>query len=129
MLFLPATSTSTYEDVDFYCGAHFKNLLLKMVATVMTVEFDTIHHYSSLEASAEACLYKIYNLFAVCNILFAICFEFPVHNVTQLILTHQVQTRSVLYWYLELFSIGLYICPNLFEFQNKVLPILISIEI
>ena len=27
-----------------------------MVATVMTVEFGTIHHYSSLEGKSEACL-------------------------------------------------------------------------
>ena len=34
----------------------FKSLLLKMAATVMTVEFGTIHHYSSLEENGEACL-------------------------------------------------------------------------
>ena len=27
-----------------------------MAATVMTVEFGTIHHYSSLEENPEACL-------------------------------------------------------------------------
>ena len=27
-----------------------------MVTTVMTVEFGTIHHYSSLEENSEACL-------------------------------------------------------------------------
>ena len=27
-----------------------------MAATVMTVEFGTIHHYSSLEENSEACL-------------------------------------------------------------------------
>ena len=27
-----------------------------MAATVMTVEFGTIHHYSSLEKNSEACL-------------------------------------------------------------------------
>ena len=32
----------------FLAAANFKSLLLKMVATVMTVEFGTILHYSSL---------------------------------------------------------------------------------
>ena len=32
------------------------SLLLKMVATVMTVEFGTIHHYSSPEENSEVCL-------------------------------------------------------------------------
>ena len=29
-----------------------------MAATVMTVEFGTIHHYSSLEENSEICLYS-----------------------------------------------------------------------
>ena len=29
-----------------------------MAAIVMTVEFGTIHHYSSLEENSEACLYN-----------------------------------------------------------------------
>ena len=33
----------------FLAAAIFKSLLLKMAATVMTAEFDTIYHYSSLE--------------------------------------------------------------------------------
>ena len=40
----------------FLAAAIFKSLLLKMAATVMTVEFGTIHHYSSLEENSEACL-------------------------------------------------------------------------
>ena len=42
----------------FLAAAIFKSLLLKMAATVMTVEFGTIHHYSSLEENSEACLYS-----------------------------------------------------------------------
>ena len=40
----------------FPAAAIFKSRLLKMAATVMTVEFGTIHHYSSLEENSEACL-------------------------------------------------------------------------
>ena len=40
----------------FLEAAIIKSLLLKMAATVMTVEFGTIHHYSSLEKNSEACL-------------------------------------------------------------------------
>ena len=36
-------------------AAIFKSLLLKMAATVMTVEFGASHHYSSLEENSEAC--------------------------------------------------------------------------
>ena len=32
-----------------------------MAATVKTVEFGTIHHYSSLEESSEACLWSALN--------------------------------------------------------------------
>ena len=32
-----------------------------MAATVMTVEFGTIHHYSSLEENSEACLFSSLN--------------------------------------------------------------------
>ena len=39
----------------FLAVAIFKSLLLKMAATVMTVEFGTIHHYSNLEENSEAC--------------------------------------------------------------------------
>ena len=38
----------------FLAVAVFKSLLLKMAATVMTVEFDTIHHYSGVEENSEA---------------------------------------------------------------------------
>ena len=40
----------------FLAAAIFKSLLLKMAATVMTVEFGTIHHYSSVEEHSEATL-------------------------------------------------------------------------
>ena len=40
----------------FLAVAIFKSLLLNMAATVMTVEFGTIHHFSSLEENSEACL-------------------------------------------------------------------------
>ena len=33
-----------------------------MAATVMTVEFGTIHHHSSLEESSEACLCSSFNM-------------------------------------------------------------------
>ena len=36
--------------------AIFKSRLLKMAATIMTVEFCTIHRYSSLEENSEVCL-------------------------------------------------------------------------
>ena len=46
-----------YKDMwIFLVAASFKSLLLKMAATVMTIEFGTIHHYSSLEENSEACL-------------------------------------------------------------------------
>ena len=39
-----------YEDMwIFLAAAIFKSLLLKMAATLMTVEFGNIHHYFSLE--------------------------------------------------------------------------------
>ena len=34
----------------------YKSLLLNMAATVMIVEFGTIHHYSSLDENSKACL-------------------------------------------------------------------------
>ena len=40
----------------FLAAAICKSLPLKMAATVMTVEFGTILHYSSLEENSEACL-------------------------------------------------------------------------
>ena len=41
--------TSTYEDMwIFLVAAIFKSLLLKVAATVMTVEFGTSHHYSRI---------------------------------------------------------------------------------
>ena len=46
----------------FLAAAIFKSLLLKMAATVMTVEFDTSHHYSSLEENSEACLCSSLNI-------------------------------------------------------------------
>ena len=45
---------NTNADATLYTC--FKSLLLKMAATVMTVEFGTIHHYSSVEKNSEACL-------------------------------------------------------------------------
>ena len=46
-----------YKDMwIFIAAAIFKSLLFKMAATVMTVEFGTFHHYSSLEDNADACL-------------------------------------------------------------------------
>ena len=51
-----ATSTHLQRYVFFHSVATFKSRLLKMAATVMTVEFGTIHHYSSLEENSEACL-------------------------------------------------------------------------
>ena len=47
----------------FLAAAIFKSVLLKMVATVMTVEFGTIHHYSSLEENSEACLCSSLNIY------------------------------------------------------------------
>ena len=44
----------------FLVAAIFKSLLLKMAATVMTVEFGTIHHYSSLEENSDACLCNLW---------------------------------------------------------------------
>ena len=41
-------------------AAIFKSLRLKMAATVMTVEFGTIHHYSSLEENSEALLVQFF---------------------------------------------------------------------
>ena len=47
----------SYKDIWIFLSvAIFKSRLLKMAATVMTVEFGTIHHYSSLEENSEACL-------------------------------------------------------------------------
>ena len=47
----------SYKDILFFLSAAiFKSRLLKMAATVMTVEFGTINHYSSLEENSEACL-------------------------------------------------------------------------
>ena len=40
----------------FFLQRPILSLLLKMTAAVMTVEFGTIHHYSSLEENSEACL-------------------------------------------------------------------------
>ena len=47
----------SYKDIWIFLSvAIFESQLLKMVTTVMTVEFGTIHHYSSLEEDSEACL-------------------------------------------------------------------------
>ena len=57
MLNLTCNFNLITEIFDFFLAAAiFKSLLLKMAATVMTVEFGTIHHYSSLEENSEACL-------------------------------------------------------------------------
>ena len=45
-----------------FAAAIFKSLLLKMAAIVMTVEFGTIHHYSSLEENSKACLCSSLNI-------------------------------------------------------------------
>ena len=51
---LLATSTQLQRYLNFYFRpAIFKSRLLKTAATVVTVEFDTIHHYSSLEENFE----------------------------------------------------------------------------
>ena len=44
----------------FLAAIIFKSLLWKIAATIMTVEFGTIHHYSSLEENSVACLYNKY---------------------------------------------------------------------
>ena len=41
------------EILSFLLAAIFKSRLLKMAATVMTVEFYTSHHNSSLEENSE----------------------------------------------------------------------------
>ena len=47
----------SFKDIWIFLSvAIFKSRLLKMAATVMTVEFGTIHHYCSLEENSEACL-------------------------------------------------------------------------
>ena len=46
-----------YQDKSiFLAAAIFKSLLLKMATIVITVEFGTLHYYSSLEENSEACL-------------------------------------------------------------------------
>ena len=45
-----------YSMWIFLAAAIFKSLLLKMATIVLTVEFGTIHHNSSLEENSEACL-------------------------------------------------------------------------
>ena len=53
-----------YKDMlIFLAAAIFKSLLLKMAATVMTVEFGTIHHYSILEENSEVCLCSSLNIY------------------------------------------------------------------
>ena len=42
--------------MEFLEAAIFKSLLLNMAVTIMTVEFDIIHYYCSLEENSEACL-------------------------------------------------------------------------
>ena len=53
---LLATSTQLQRYLNFFSAAIFKSRLLKMAATVMTVGFGTIHHYSILEENSQACL-------------------------------------------------------------------------
>ena len=46
-----------YKDIAvFLQQPFFKSRLLKMAATVMTVECGTFHHYSCLEENSETCL-------------------------------------------------------------------------
>ena len=46
-----------YRDMwIFLAAAILKSLLLKMAVTVITVEFGTIQHSSSLEENSKACL-------------------------------------------------------------------------
>ena len=46
-----------YRDIGiFFAAAIFKSRLLKMAATVMTLEFCTIQPYSNLEENSEGCL-------------------------------------------------------------------------
>ena len=57
MLNLTCSFNSVTKIYAFFLSvAIFKSRLLKMVATVMTAEFGTIHYYSSLEEYSEACL-------------------------------------------------------------------------
>ena len=54
-LILLATSTWLQRFFYFFpAAAIFKSRLFKMAATVMSVEFGTIHHYFSLGANSEA---------------------------------------------------------------------------
>ena len=49
----------------FLAVAISKSRLLKMAATIMTVEFGTIHHYSSLEENSEAFLCNSMNRYKI----------------------------------------------------------------
>ena len=61
-LILRATSTWLRRYLNFFLAAAiFKSRLLKMAATVLTVEFGTIHHYSGLDENSEACLCSFLN--------------------------------------------------------------------
>ena len=60
-LILLATSTHLQRYMKpgcevFLLVANFQSCLLKMAATVMTIEYGTIHHYYSLEQISGACL-------------------------------------------------------------------------
>ena len=50
-------ATSITKICDFF----LQRPILKMAATLMTVEFDTIHRYSSLEENSEARLCSALN--------------------------------------------------------------------
>ena len=58
-------ATSTYPGLTWFqrylVAAIFKCRLLKMAATIMTVEFSTIHHYSSLQENVETYLCSFLN--------------------------------------------------------------------
>ena len=53
VILLTNSSLLQINLICFSCRGHFSKSTLKMAATVMTVEFGTIHHYSSLEENYE----------------------------------------------------------------------------
>ena len=56
MLNLTCNSNLITKTWGFLAAAIFKSILLKIATSVMTVEFGTIHHYSSREEISEAYL-------------------------------------------------------------------------
>ena len=56
MLNFACIFNSVTKNIFFLSVAILKSRLPKMPATIMIVEFGTIHHYSSQEENTEACL-------------------------------------------------------------------------